>query len=79
LAADVSVSDVMAELQARVRERIREHLLRHGASKAFEDPQLFADVEALLRAATMSASPGALLLPELMGDPETWRLDTSMR
>jgi hypothetical protein len=79
LTDDVSVDQVMTELQARVRERIREDLLRHGASKAFDDPRLFAEVERLLRAATDAASPRALLLPELIGDPETWRLDTSMR
>ena len=69
----------MLALQGRVRERVREHLLRHGASRAFDDPLLFADVETLLRRATDSASPSALLLPEILGDPETWRLDTPMR
>lgn len=69
----------MSDLRAQVRERIRQHLLRHGASNAFEDPVLFAEVEAVLRAALDSASPRALLLPELLGDPETWRLQTAMR
>ena len=42
--------------------------------------ELFADaVDALLRRSTDAASPPALLLPELLGDPETWRLDTAMR
>jgi hypothetical protein len=69
----------MAELQGRVRERLREHLLRHGASTAFQDPALFADVERLLHAATASGDAEALILPELLGDPETWRLETAMR
>ena len=69
----------MSEVQDRVRDRIREHLLRHGASNALADPRLFDEVERLLRRAADSASPRALLLPELLGDPETWRLDTSMR
>lgn len=69
----------MADVQDRVRGRIRQQLLRHGASPAFDDPQLFADVEAVLRRAADTASPRTLLLPELLGDPETWRLDTSMR
>ena len=69
----------MSDLQAQVRERIRQHLLRHGASNAFEDPVLFTEVEGVLRAAIDSASPRALLLPELLGDPETWRLQTAMR
>jgi hypothetical protein len=69
----------MTELHARVREQIREHLLRHGASRALDDPALFAEVDRLLQAAIESASPHALLLPELLGDPETWRLETAMR
>jgi hypothetical protein len=69
----------MAELQSRVRERLRQQLLRHGASSAFDDPALFAAVDTLLRNATDAAAPSALLLPELLGDPETWRLDTAMR
>jgi hypothetical protein len=69
----------MTELQGRVRERLRHQLLRHGASPAFEDPALFADVETLLRGAADAATPPALLLPELLGDPETWRVETRMR
>jgi hypothetical protein len=69
----------MADLRAHVRERLREHLLRHGASRAFDEPELFADVDALLRAAVDAATPSSLLIPELLGDPETWRLDTAMR
>jgi hypothetical protein len=69
----------MADLQGRVRDRMRERLLRHGAAKAFEDPALFADVERLLNSATTSGDGQALLLPELLGDPATWRLETAMR
>jgi hypothetical protein len=75
----VSVAAVMSELQGRVRERLRTELLRSGASPAFQDPRLFADVEALLHAATDVGETDALLLPELLGDPETWRLETAMR
>ena len=69
----------MADLQVRVRERLRQQLLRHGASPALEDPVTFAAVERTLRTATEAAAPGALLLPEIIGDPETWRLETAMR
>jgi hypothetical protein len=75
----VSVAAVMSELQGRVRERLRTELLRSGASPAFQDPRLFADVEALLHAATDVGETDALLLPELLGDPETWRLETALR
>ena len=67
----------MADLQDRVRARMRADLLRHGASPAFQDPALFADVEALFRAAA-DQREATLLLPELLGDPDTWRLETAL-
>jgi hypothetical protein len=75
---DVSVDAVMADLQGRVRERLREQLLRRGASPTFQDPALFAEVERVLQSATQAGEANALVLPELLGDPETWRLDTAM-
>ena len=69
----------MAEVQERVRERLRAQLRRHGASGALDDPQVMAEVDRLLRRAEGAATPGALLLPEVLGDPTTWRLETAMR
>lgn len=74
-----SVDQVMADLQGRVRERVRADLVRHGASSALEDPVFFAEIDAMLRAAIDRSQPAALLLPELLGDPSTWRLDTAIR
>ena len=74
-----STDQVMAELQGRVRERVRAELVRHGASAALEDPALFADIDTILRTAIERSQPAALLLPELLGDPSTWRLDTAIR
>ena len=74
-----STDHVMAELQGRVRERVRAELVRHGASAALEDPALFADIDTILRAAIERSQPAALLLPELLGDPSTWRLDTAIK
>lgn len=68
-----------AALQERVRERVRADLLQHGASSAFDDPLLFAEVERLLRAATDRSQPAALLLPEILGDPLSWRLQPAMQ
>ncbi len=69
----------MADLQGRVRERLRADLLRHGASPAFNDAELFADVERILHAGADMGGSTALLLPELLGDPATWRLETALR
>ena len=69
----------MSELQARVRERLRQELLHSGASPAFEDPELFAEVERLFQRAVATGDVrSALILPELLGDPETWRLQTKI-
>jgi hypothetical protein len=77
--ARVPVDAVMTELHGRVRERLRAQILASGGSAAFEDPALFADVEALLHAAAGTSDSTKLILPELLGEPETWRLSTSMR
>jgi hypothetical protein len=74
----VSTDAVLSELQGRVRERLRADLLRSGASSAFEDQRLFADVAELLQRSTAVGDADVLLLPELLGDPETWRLQTAM-
>jgi len=69
----------MAELHERVRGRLRERLLSHGASRDFEDPALFAEVERILQSATVTGDSQVLLLPELLGDRDTWRLQTALR
>jgi hypothetical protein len=74
----VSVDAVMAEVQGRVRERLRERMLAAGGSTAFADPSVFAEVEALLDKATEVQETSPLLLPELLGDRDTWRLATKM-
>ncbi|HEY9463396.1 MAG TPA: hypothetical protein VIR54_09925 [Vicinamibacterales bacterium] len=79
MATDVSVDAVMAELHERVRGRLRERLLSHGASREFDDPAFFADVERILQSAMSTADTQTLLLPELLGDRNTWRLQTAMR
>lgn len=79
MGSEVSVDRVTADLRERVRGRLRERLLAHGASRHFDDPELFATVEQLLQTAIAEGDAGALLLPELLGDAETWRLQTSMQ
>jgi hypothetical protein len=76
--AAVPVDAVMAELQDRVRARLREELLQHGASKALEDPRVFADVERVLREAVSRTGVRALLLPEFLGDPAGWRIEPAL-
>ena len=68
----------MTELHDRVKARLRADVLRHGASPALEDPAIFTEVDRLLRAAADRSQPAALLLPELLGEPEAWRLETAL-
>lgn len=75
----VDVGAVMAELRRRVRERLRSQLIESGGSHAFDDAALFAEVEAILQAAVRTPDTARLLLPELLGEPDTWRLTTSLR
>lgn len=78
MTTDVDADAIMSDLQRRVRDRLRGELLRDGASSAFEDPQLFMEADALLRRAADVSESDALLLPEIMGDPAGWRLQTAM-
>jgi len=69
---------VLLDMNGRVRERLRADLLRHGASPAFNDPALFADVERILHTGVDLGNSNALVLPELLGDTKTWRLETAL-
>ena len=73
------MDDILSDLHGRVGERVRAELIRNGASGAFDDPALFAHVDAILRGAIDRSKPSALLLPELLGDPATWRLETALK
>src|SRR5690349_4053845 len=68
----------MSDLRQRVRDRLRGELVQQGASRAFEDPRLFAEVDALLRRAAEVGDADALLLPEVLGDPASWQLQTAI-
>ena len=68
----------MSDLRQRVRDRLRGELLQQGASRAFEEPGLFAEVDALLRRAAEVGDADALILPEVLGDPSSWQLQTAI-
>ena len=78
-ATGVDVDTAIAELHGRVRERLRAEMLAEGGPAAFDDPAVFAEVEAVLRAAASTSPASRLILSELLGEPETWRLTTSIQ
>ena len=75
---EVNVDAVMAELREQLQADLRKELLRHGASRVLEDPKIYSAVEAVLRDALRRSDRRALLLPELLGDPSSWRLEPAL-
>jgi hypothetical protein len=66
----------MADVRARVRADLRAKIVASGATE-MADEQLFADVDALLRAALAHDDAGALLLPHLLTDD--WQPELALR
>jgi len=67
----------MKEVEAAARRDRRERLVAGGAA-GYSDPELFAEVDGILRRAVERSEHG-VLLPEVLPDDEEWRLDTSLR
>lgn len=77
-ALPIDVEDLMAEVRARVRADVRSRLVRQGAHE-FDDEALFDEAERLLQEALRRSDRQMLLLPELLEDEDSWRLDPSLR
>ena len=65
----------MKEIEAAARRDRRERVI---GAPGYSDPELFAEVDGILRRAVERSDRG-VLLPELLPDDEEWRLDTSLR
>jgi len=74
----LSVDALMADVQARVRARLRDRLRTVGGIAEFADRELFDEVEAVLRRA-LDVTEDGLILPRMLDEPGTWRLDTALR
>jgi hypothetical protein len=75
----IRVAALMSELEEGVRNELRARVLTHGGASEYNDPLVFESVERLLRRASKRDDPGALLLPELLGDTPPWQLQTHLR
>jgi hypothetical protein len=73
----VTVERLMNEVEGAARRDRRDRLVAGGAA-GYSDPELFAEVDEVLRRA-VERSNGTILLPEVLPDDEEWRLDTSLR
>jgi DNA-binding transcriptional LysR family regulator len=73
----VTVERLMKEVEGAARRDRRDRLVAGGAA-GYSDPELFAEVDEVLRRA-VERSNGTVLLPEVLPDDQEWRLDTSLR
>jgi hypothetical protein len=69
----------MREIEEEVRRARRKRLLAHGGASEYNDADIYAGVDRVLRRAIESRDHDALLLPELVGGDEEWRLTTHLR
>src|SRR4051794_19262552 len=74
----VSVERLMRDIENEVRQVRRARLMAPGGSPSYDDRQVFAAVERVLRRAIEERDPQLLLIPDLLGDEGDWRLDTKL-
>jgi hypothetical protein len=74
----VSVERLMRNIEDEVRQVRRGRLMAPGGSPSYDDRQVFAAVERVLRRAIEERDPQLLLIPDLLGDETEWRLDTKL-
>jgi len=72
--ASATVARLMREIEDEVREQRRRRILARGGPEEYEDEELFAVVEDVLRRAAQSRNLDALLLPELLDADRDWEL-----
>jgi hypothetical protein len=74
----VSVERLMRDIENEVRQVRRARLMAPGGSPSYDDRQVFAAVERVLRRAIEERDPELLLIPDLLGDEGDWRLETKL-
>jgi hypothetical protein len=69
----------MHEIEDDVRRVRRTRALARGGPADYEDPAIYASVDAALRRALVACDRDALLLPDLLDSDEDWRLDRPLQ
>ena len=77
--APVRVAQLMREIEEDVRRDRRKQLLAHGGSHEYEDPEVYAIVDGILRRAVDDLDRPASLFPEVLEDEDKWRLELPLR
>ena len=77
--AGVKIEQVMHDLEDQVRSEQRARILARGGPPDYRDPAVFVGVEGVFRRAIDATDLDALLLPELLHDPEDYTLSLRLR
>ena len=75
----VAVERLMRVIEEEVRQERRTQLVARGGPAEYGDPAVYAEVEQALRRAIDRRDADVLLLPDLLGDDQEWRLQTHLR
>lgn len=78
-APSVSVERVMRDLEDQIRHERRARMLARGGASDYRDPEIFAGVERVFRRVLDVRDLDALLLPEMLDDPEDYTLQLRLR
>lgn len=78
---NVDVERLMRAIEDEVRRERRTRLLARGGPDAYNDAAVYEIVERAIRRAVdrSEVDQHLLLLPEHLGDPRTWKLQTHIR
>jgi hypothetical protein len=74
----IRVEPLMRQIEDQVRDEVRRRLLARGGAPEYQDPEVFRAVDRLLRRASDRPADHALM-PEFLGPPAEWRLQTHLR
>ena len=77
--APVKVDRLMREIEDDVRRARRKRLLARGGAAEYRDPDIYEDVDIVLRRALDARDHDALLLPDFLSSDPDWRLTTHLR
>jgi hypothetical protein len=75
----IKVDRLMREIEDDVRRARRKRLLARGGASEYRDPDIYEQVDIVLRRALEAREHGALLLPDFLSSEPDWQLTTHLR